>query len=267
MMKRKKGGTEELIMLRIVICDDDLHMLNKMKNIVEAALAGVHTKAKIQTFSDAQQISRDTLARCDIALLDIDFENASYNGMDIARQLRKFQNDAIIIFAGTNDFNASVPLGWWYDEARRDAQLPHGATESRTYRCPSMDKNTFRGRINRLMDFLKTNFPTKQVIMLTPLHRGFAQFSPENVQPEEAFPNRLGIYVDAYVQTVKEAGNVWAVPVIDLNSLSGLYPLNDAHAQYFHQKSVDRLHPNAEGHRRMALTLKYQLLSLPSSFE
>lgn len=175
--------------------------------------------------------------------------------------------DAIIIFAGTNDFNASVPLGWWYDEARRDAQLPHGATESRTYRCPSMDKNTFRGRINRLMDFLKTNFPTKQVIMLTPLHRGFAQFSPENVQPEEAFPNRLGIYVDAYVQTVKEAGNVWAVPVIDLNSLSGLYPLNDAHAQYFHQKSVDRLHPNAEGHRRMALTLKYQLLSLPSSFE
>ena len=175
--------------------------------------------------------------------------------------------DAIIIFAGTNDFNASVPLGWWYDEVRRDAQLPHGATESRTYRCPSMDKNTFRGRINRLMDFLKTNFPTKQVIMLTPLHRGFAQFSPENVQPEEAFPNRLGIYVDAYVQTVKEAGNVWAVPVIDLNSLSGLYPLNDAYAQYFHQKSVDRLHPNAEGHRRMALTLKYQLLSLPSSFE
>ena len=175
--------------------------------------------------------------------------------------------DAIIIFAGTNDYNGSVPLGRWYDEVRRDAQLPHGATESRTYRLPSMDKSTFRGRINRLMDFLKTNFPTKQVIMLTPLHRGFAQFSPGNVQPEEAFPNRLGLYVDAYVQAVKEAGNVWAVPVVDLNSLSGLYPLNDAHAQYFHQKSVDRLHPNAEGHRRMALTLKYQLLALPSSFE
>lgn len=110
MMKRKKGGTEELIMLRIVICDDDLHMLNKMKNIVEAALAGVHTKAKIQTFSDAQQISRDTLARCDIALLDIDFENASYNGMDIARQLRKFQNDAIIIFA--TNFIEYAPEGY-----------------------------------------------------------------------------------------------------------------------------------------------------------
>lgn len=175
--------------------------------------------------------------------------------------------DAIIIFAGTNDYNGSVPLGEWYDEAKRDAPLPHGATEGRTYRYPSMNQDTFRGRINRLMNFLKTNFPTKQVIMLTPLHRGFAQFSPENIQPEEAFPNRLGLYIDAYVQAVKETANVWAIPVIDLNGLSGLYPMNDAHAQYFHQKSVDRLHPNAKGHRRMALALKYQLLALPSSFE
>lgn len=31
-------------------------------------------------------------------------------------------------------------------------------------------------------------------------------------------------------------------------------------------KDTDRLHPNAEGHRRMALTLMYQLLALPASF-
>lgn len=109
-MKRKTCGTEELIMLRIVICDDDLHMLSKMKNIVEEVLADVQTKAKIQTFSDAQQISRDTLASCDIALLDIDLDNTSFNGMDVARQLRKFQNNAIIIFA--TNFIEYAPEGY-----------------------------------------------------------------------------------------------------------------------------------------------------------
>lgn len=130
-----------------------------------------------------------------------------------------------------------------------------------------MDEGTFRGRINRLMDYLKTHFPTKQVIVLTPLHRGFAQFSAGNVQPEEAYPNRIGVYVDEYVQALKEAGNVWAVPVIDLNSISGLYPMNDAQTGYFHRADTDRLHPNAEGHRRMALALMYQLLAFPASFD
>ena len=73
--------------------------------------------------------------------------------------------------------------------------------------------------------------------------------------------------MDEYVQALKEAGNVWAVPVIDLNSISGLYPMNDAQTGYFHRADTDRLHPNAEGHRRMALALMYQLLAFPASFD
>ena len=175
--------------------------------------------------------------------------------------------DAIIIFGGTNDYNGGVPLGEWYEEVWRNVPLPDGKVGSRRYRKPAMDAETFRGRINRLMDYLKTHFPTKQIIVLTPLHRGFAQFSAGNVQPEEAYPNRIGIYVDEYVQALKEAGNVWAVPVIDLNSISGLYPMNDAQVGYFHRADTDRLHPNAEGHWRMALALMYQLLAFPASFD
>lgn len=175
--------------------------------------------------------------------------------------------DAIIVFGGTNDYNGGVPLGEWYEEVWRNVPLPDGEVGSRRYRKPTMDEGTFRGRINRLMDYLKTHFPTKQVIVLTPLHRGFAQFSAGNVQPEEAYPNRIGVYVDEYVQALKEAGNVWAVPVIDLNSISGLYPMNDAQTGYFHRADTDRLHPNAEGHRRMALALMYQLLAFPASFD
>lgn len=175
--------------------------------------------------------------------------------------------DAIIVFAGTNDYNAGIPLGDWYEEEYREVPLADGKTGSRRYRKPVMSNDTFRGRINRLMNYLKTNFPSKQIIVLTPLHRGFAQFGAQNVQPEEAYPNRIGVYVDEYVQVLKEAGNVWAVPVIDLNSISGLYPMNDAHVRYFHQSDTDRLHPNAEGHRRMALALMYQLQAFPSTFE
>ena len=65
------------------------------------------------------------------------------------------------------------------------------------------------------------------------------------------------------MQSVKEAGNLWAVPVIDMNALCGLYPLMDEMAQFFKSAENDRLHPNDEGHRRMALTIMQQLSALP----
>ncbi len=175
--------------------------------------------------------------------------------------------DAIVIFAGTNDYNSSIPIGSWYEEVYRNVPLENGKVGSRRYRQLVMSDETFCGRVNRLMNYLKCHFPTKQIIILTPLHRGFAQFGINNVQPEEAYPNKIGIYVDEYIQMLKEAGNVWAVPVIDLNSISGLYPMNDAQTLYFHKADTDRLHPNALGHRRMAMALMYQLLAFPANFE
>ena len=85
----------------------------------------------------------------------------------------------------------------------------------------------------------------------------------QNWQPREDYTNKCGEYIDAYVQSVKEAGNLWAVPVIDLNALCGLYPLMDEQGQFFNDPAIDRLHPNNEGHRRMALTIMQQLLALP----
>ena len=174
--------------------------------------------------------------------------------------------DAIIIFCGTNDYNASIPLGEWYAYSYEEAPVRGGGTEVRKKRSADMNQNTFRGRINEALDYIKRNFPDKQVILMTPIHRAQAFFNENNVQPEEAFPNRLGLYVDEYVEAVKEAANVWAVPVIDLNSVCGLYPMMDEHAGYFHKEDTDRLHPNASGHRRMALAIMYQLLAFPPTF-
>ena len=106
-------------------------------------------------------------------------------------------------------------------------------------------------------------YPTKQIVLLTPIHRAEFYANDKNWQPREDYRNLCGEYIDAYVQSVKEAGNLWAVPVIDLNALCGLYPLMDEMAQYFKNADNDRLHPNDAGHERMAKTIMQQLMALP----
>ncbi len=161
--------------------------------------------------------------------------------------------DTIVVFAGTNDFNGNVPLGEWYaystETVNRDGRPT--TLKKRTF----VEDDTFRGRINRVMAYLRTNFPRPKIVLATPIHRGFATFGPTNVQPDESYANGLGLFIDDYVDAVKEAGNVWAVTVVDLNALSGLYPKADSHVPYFSNGEKDRLHPSAEGHRRLAEAL------------
>ena len=191
---------------------------------------------------------------------------------DIPRQAQKLQEehgdsvDAILIFIGTNDYNSGVPIGEWFTE--RPEQVMAGIHEQkhmvdRRHRFPVMSDSTYRGRINKALVCVKRMYPRKQIVLLTPIHRAEFYANEKNWQPREDYTNKCGEYIDAYVQSVKEAGNIWAVPVIDLNALSGLYPLMDEMAQYFKSAENDRLHPNDEGHARMALTLMCQLLTLP----
>lgn len=194
---------------------------------------------------------------------------------DIPRQMSLLQQehgddfDAILIFMGTNDYNNAVPLGRWYEEKMDTVTYGHQyqkRTENRMRRVPSMDKDTYRGRINIALDSLKRTWPGKQIVLLTPIHRSGFYANDKNWQVPEDYANRCGEYLDTYVEAVREAGKVWSVPVIDLNSLCGLYPLMDGYAGYFNNPASDRLHPNNAGHERMARTLYYQLLALPCTF-
>ena len=117
------------------------------------------------------------------------------------------------------------------------------------------------------MSYLKDNYPMQQIVLLTPIHRGFADFGGDNVQPEEVFPNNLGLFPEAYVEQLRKASDIWSVPLIDLYRLSGLLPIRNSHARFFHDEKTDRLHPNALGHERIAQTLVYQMLALPASFK
>ena len=209
---------------------------------------------------------------------------------DIPRQTDKLiaehgnEVDAIMIFIGTNDYNASVPLGEWFSEDVVEVEVTGpkgskgGVMAERKRRTILMDDKTVRGRINIAMSKLKEAYPTKQIILLTPIHRGTALLSDRNIQPDELHANGVGEYIDAYVEAVKEAGNVWAVPVIDLNSICGLYPLEESNGLYWRRpslerskktggKRIDRLHPNSAGHLRMAQALAYKLLGYPAKFD
>lgn len=173
--------------------------------------------------------------------------------------------DCIMVFAGTNDYSGGVQLGEWFTY-QPEAVNYRGRMMTLRKRSFDFTESTFRGRINIVLQYLKEHFPDQQIIMLTMLHRAFAEFGGDNIQPAECFGNSIGHYLEEYVQAVKEAANIWAVPVIDLNALSGLFPMLDCHSKYFHDAVTDRLHPAAPGHERMAKALAMQMLTLPATF-
>lgn len=152
-------------------------------------------------------------------------------------------SDIIFIFGGTNDFYYNKPLGEWY-------------TLSGTTRTLNKDMTTFRGALAIICDGLITKFPTKQIVLMTPIHR-----FTFNSQQTDLQANANGLYLDDYVECVKEAGKIFGIPVIDLNGESGLYPMNDENANaYFH--TTDKLHPNADGHLKIARTIQGKLRTI-----
>lgn len=188
-----------------------------------------------------------------------------YKKAEEMRQDRGDDIDAIIIWAGTNDYNHSKPIGAFFTE-KLDSVNVNGSVQVRKHRSLAMNDTTFCGNINRVMSYLKHNYPTKQIIIMTPIHRGYAKFSSKNVQPDENYANAWGLYVDSYIDALRDAASVWAVPLIDLYSESGLYPLEENHDRYFHDSPTDRLHPNANGHYRIARVIQGHLQSIPPSF-
>lgn len=190
-----------------------------------------------------------------------------------AEQLKKEHGnevDAILVFIGTNDYNHGVPVGEWFTETEEQVMFARGEVEqlvTRKKRTPIMSNDTYKGRINQGITRLKQLFPDKQIILLTPLHRSFARFNEKNVQPAECYQNRIGEYIDPYIDAIKEAGNIWGIPVIDFNAVTGINPMVKEQTPYMFNESYDLLHPSTKGQIRMARTLMYQLLMYPCVFE
>ena len=131
---------------------------------------------------------------------------------DIPRQADKLQKehgddfDAILIFMGTNDYNNGVPIGEWYTETFDSVRVArHKPNEmiQRRHRHFAMDKNTLKGRINIAMSKLKQMYPTKQIVVMTPVHRAYFASGDKNIQPDEMYENARGLFFDEYVKAIK----------------------------------------------------------------
>ena len=206
--------------------------------------------------------------------LDAEMSVYAVNGRqwnDVPRQVDAMTKDdgagvdAILIFMGTNDFNSSVPLGEWWDEGEMSVNRD-GQNVTAKRRLPSHDASTVRGRINLALEKIKREYPRCQVVLMTPIRRGFFTCSPTNVQPEDAYANKLGLYIGDYARVVKEAGEIWSVPVIDTYSESGLLLSMPSYTDCCNRADTDRLHLSTEGCRRLALTVSARLRSLPPTF-
>ncbi len=59
-------------MINVLICDDDSSFADRLKNLSEQYFSAHNIAASVAAFTAAEEIGSETLASCDIALLDID---------------------------------------------------------------------------------------------------------------------------------------------------------------------------------------------------
>ncbi len=174
--------------------------------------------------------------------------------------------DTIFVFIGTNDFNGNVPLGTAFNVVKETVDRNGKPTE--LLKREMEFGNPFWGRMNKALREIKTTYPKAQVVVLTPLHRGYAEFGPKNTQPDERYANELGLFIDDYVRVVREAAALWSSPVIDLYAEGGLLPNEAVYNSCFARGGKgDSLHPSTEGHERLARVIEARLRVIPTTFK
>lgn len=131
--------------------------------------------------------------------------------------------DVIVVFGGTNDFgHGNGKLG-----------TPSDGPES---------EYTFYGALRSLCLRLIRRYPTKRIVLMTPLHR----------RSEDATTNGIGLPCHPlrdYVGAIKEVAAEFSLPVLDLFATAGIQPMIPEQREAF---CPDGLHPNDAGARRLA---------------
>ena len=123
--------------------------------------------------------------------------------------------DVVVVYGGVNDFG--------------HGDAPFGCFEDRT-------PDTFMGACHVLMTSLIERFPLATIVFMTPLH-GTCEEKP-NKRP-----------LCDYVQAIREVAAYYAIPVLDLYTVSGLQPKVPILKSTYLPDSV---HPNEAGAERIA---------------
>ena len=139
--------------------------------------------------------------------------------------------DLIIIFAGTNDFGHSTPLGTIEDTT----------------------DVSFYGAVTKTITDIITANPDVRLVIMTPLHR--VHNSTYNWLGEDE-ENNVGKVLKDYVDALKEVCARYSIPIIDTNANYGITPrISAIYTNYI----PDGLHPNTAGHALLAQRIAPQL--------
>ena len=169
-------------------------------------------------------------------------EKQGYSGSTITRQdgriclIDKIQEfdfknfDYCLIQIGTNDLTSNAELGILYN-----------------YNT-SYDDSKFYESYKKAINYILTNNPNIKIVLLTPLQR----FNYNNFNP--ITKNTVDLTLMDYVNAVKNIGEFYSLPVIDMFSNSGI------NYNTFNIYTSDGLHPNDLGYERITNYLANQLL-------
>ena len=127
--------------------------------------------------------------------------------------------DIISVAGGVNDHGINTPLG----------------------DISSTDNKTFYGALKILCEGLLTKYPLKTIFFITPMH--YTNYFKGDTT------NNLGLPLADYVNAIIEVCRMYSIPVLDNYSNIGIYPKNSTHYSTY---TADGLHPNEEGHKKIA---------------
>ena len=87
-------------MLNFVLCDDEINMLNRLSLLFEKVFIKNDFDAKIalKTSDYNEVLSFMSCNTVNVVVLDIEFKNSNINGLKIADEIRKINNNCYIIF-------------------------------------------------------------------------------------------------------------------------------------------------------------------------
>lgn len=151
--------------------------------------------------------------------------------------------DIITVFAGTND---------WAEVGKTLALGTLGDTD------PTV---SFYGAVNSVLTQLIAKYPTKTIAVFTPLPRSGSQIETLNAS---------GISLKQVTDAIIQVCTRYGIPVLDLYRNSGFFPWNTTNNSAFFSSPTspngDGLHPNAEGHKKLAYKILEFLNSIIGSY-
>ena len=131
--------------------------------------------------------------------------------------------DVVVVFGGTNDYgHGDAPIGTMAD------------------RTP----DTFYGALHYLYTGLIHKYPTATIVAMTPLHR----LDEYNLRGE-GNKAQDGEPLITYVNIIKEVAAYYSLPLLDLWAMGGMQPNVPVLREKY---NPDGLHPNNEGHAKLA---------------